>query len=90
MKDSPVSVPPIKVKEINTTIYSDELQKIRWKDVRQILPTVIILVFTVFIMVTIIPYAFASVIKQLQAVHVLDHSGEVQKSNISTPTTKEV
>ena len=43
--------------------------------VQLILPTVCILLLTLAIMVTVIPYAFSSVIKQLQAVSALeDHS----------------
>merc|ERR1719402_149855 len=41
-------------------------------DVKLIMPTVLILLFTLFIMVTVIPYAFSSVIKQLQAVQALE------------------
>ena len=36
------------------------------------MPTVLILIFTLFIMVTVIPYAFSNVIKQLQAVRLLE------------------
>merc|ERR1719348_444587 len=38
------------------------------------MPTVLILLFTLFIMVTVIPYAFSSVIKQLQAVQALEEA----------------
>ena len=38
------------------------------QDIKLIMPTVLILLFTLFVMVTVIPYAFQSVIKQLQAV----------------------
>ena len=41
-------------------------------DIKLIMPTVLILLFTLFIMVTVIPYAFSSVIKQLQAVWALE------------------
>jgi len=41
-------------------------------DVRAIMPTVLILILTIFIMVTVIPYAFSSVIKQLEAVQRLE------------------
>merc|ERR1719348_1094544 len=40
------------------------------------MPTVLILLFTLFIMVTVIPYAFSSVIKQLQAVQALEAAAE--------------
>ena len=41
-----------------------------------IMPTLLILLFTIFIMVTVIPYAFSSVIKQLKAVRALEAAGE--------------
>ena len=44
-------------------------------DVKLIMPTLLILLFTVFIMVTVIPYAFSSVIKQLRAVQALEAAG---------------
>merc|ERR1711941_258684 len=37
------------------------------QDIRQFCPTCIILLITVVIMVTVIPYAFSNVIKQMQA-----------------------
>ena len=39
------------------------------------MPTILILLFTIFIMVTVIPYAFSSVIKQLEAVRALEAAG---------------
>ena len=42
------------------------------QDIKSIMPTVLILIFTLFIMVTVIPYAFSNVIKQLQAVRLLE------------------
>ena len=39
------------------------------------MPTVIILLFTIFIMVTVIPYAFSSVLKQMEAVRALEAAG---------------
>ena len=44
-------------------------------DVKLIMPTLLILLFTIFIMVTVIPYAFSSVIKQLKAVRALEAAG---------------
>ena len=47
------------------------------------MPTVLILIFTLFIMVTVIPYAFSNVIKQLQAVRLLEQQqGNYQVSAI--------
>ena len=37
--------------------------KLKFQDIKQICPTVIILLLTLFIAVTVIPYAFSSVIK---------------------------
>ena len=45
-------------------------------DVKLIMPTLLILLFTIFIMVTVIPYAFSNVIKQLQAVRLLEQQQE--------------
>ena len=42
------------------------------KDIKLIMPTVLILIFTLLIMVTVIPYSFSNVIKQLQAVRLLE------------------
>merc|ERR1712038_1516007 len=41
--------------------------KIGLSDFKQILPTCLILIVTLLITVTVIPYAFSSVIKQMQA-----------------------
>ncbi|XP_023323416.1 uncharacterized protein LOC111697597 [Eurytemora carolleeae] len=41
-------------------------KSVTWKDIRDILPTLIILLVGLLIMVIVIPYAFSSVIKQLQ------------------------
>ena len=46
-------------------------------DVKLIMPTLLILLFTIFIMVTVIPYAFSSVIKQLKAVRELEAAGRL-------------
>merc|ERR1719397_834693 len=45
---------------------------ISFQDIKSIMPTVLILIFTLLIMVTVIPYAFSNVIKQLQAVKLLE------------------
>ena len=54
-----------------------------------ILPTALILLFTIFIMVTVIPYAFSSVLKQLEAVRAIEAAGMekfIKKSCISEAT----
>jgi hypothetical protein len=50
-------------------------RNITWKDVRLILPTVLILLFTVLVMVTVIPYAFSSVFRQMEAVRAMEAAG---------------
>ena len=52
----------------------EEDRSITCMDIKLIMPTVLILLFTVFIIVTVIPYAFSSVIKQLQAVWAQEES----------------
>ena len=47
------------------------------QDVQLIMPTVIILVFTIVIMITVIPYAFSSVLKQMEAVRALEAACEL-------------
>jgi hypothetical protein len=53
----------------------EEERSVTCRDIKLIMPTVLILLFTLFIMVTVIPYAFSSVIKQLQAVMALEAQG---------------
>ena len=50
-------------------------RNITWKDVQLILPTVLILLFTVLVMVTVIPYAFSSVFRQMEAVKAMEAAG---------------
>merc|ERR1711953_491450 len=50
----------------------EEERGVTCTDIKLIMPTVLILLFTLFVMVTVIPYAFSSVIKQLQAVWALE------------------
>ena len=50
------------------------------QDVQLIMPTVIILVFTIVIMITVIPYAFSSVLKQMEAVRALEAACELWPS----------
>ena len=50
-------------------------RNITWKDVQLILPTVLILLFTVLVMVTVIPYAFSSVFRQMEAVNAMEAAG---------------
>ena len=50
-------------------------------DIKLIMPTVLILIFTLFVMVTVIPYAFSSVIKQLQGVWALEEQSKIAGRN---------
>ena len=50
-------------------------RNITWKDMRLILPTLLILLFTVLVMVTVIPYAFSSVFRQMEAVRAMEAAG---------------
>ena len=42
------------------------------RDIKLIMPTLLILLFTVVVVMTVIPYAFSSVIKQLHAVQAME------------------
>jgi len=61
----------------------DEHDGITLKDIRLILPTLLILLFTLIIMVTVIPYAFASVFRQLEAVRALEERTASQSTSAS-------
>lgn len=50
----------------------DDNRGVTCLDIKLIMPTVCILLFTLLVMVTVIPYAFSSVIKQLQGVWALE------------------
>ena len=47
------------------------------QDIQLIMPTVIILLFTIIIMITVIPYAFSSVLRQMEAVRSLEAAGKI-------------
>ena len=64
----------------------EEERGVTCTDIKLIMPTVLILLFTLFIMVTVIPYAFSSVIKQLQAVWALEDQCE-SKSDLHLTLT---
>jgi len=55
-------------------------RKITLRDVQLIMPTVIILLFTIVIMITVIPYAFSSVLKQMEAVRALEAAADLSRS----------
>jgi len=58
----------------------EEERSVTCRDIKLIMPTVLILLFTLFVMVTVIPYAFSSVIKQLQAVMALEAQAEAREA----------
>eukprot|EP00090_Calanus_glacialis_P010462 TRINITY_DN18849_c0_g1_i1.p1 TRINITY_DN18849_c0_g1~~TRINITY_DN18849_c0_g1_i1.p1 ORF type:complete len:110 (-),score=40.14 TRINITY_DN18849_c0_g1_i1:83-412(-) len=61
---------------VRSRLTGKEERPVTCQDIRLIMPTVCILLFTILIMVTVIPYAFSSVIKQLQAVQALQEEAE--------------
>merc|ERR1712165_263224 len=68
----------------------EEERGVTCTDIKLIMPTVLILLFTLFIMVTVIPYAFSSVIKQLQAVWALEEQIAAEAaSKVSGPDLAE-
>ena len=54
----------------------EEERSVTCADIKHIMPTVLILIFTLFVMVTVIPYAFSSVIKQLQGVWAMEEQSK--------------
>ena len=54
----------------------DEDRSVTCRDIKLIMPTVIILIFTLFVIVTVIPYAFSAVIKQLQGVWAMEEQSK--------------
>ena len=44
------------------------------------MPTLLILLFTLLVILTVIPYAFSSVIKQLRMVQAMEEAGQYQTS----------
>ena len=58
-------------------------RNITWKDVRLILPTLLILLFTV--LVTVIPYAFSSVFRQMEAVRAMEAEGLIHSLSLCVP-----
>merc|ERR1712130_229760 len=62
---------------------TEQQRKITMRDVQLIMPTLIIHVFTIIIMITVIPYAFSSVLKQMEAVRALEAAEELGKSMVA-------
>ena len=55
----------------------EEDRSVTCMDIKLIMPTVCILLVTVFVMVTVIPYAFSAVIKQLQGVWAMEDQSKL-------------
>lgn len=74
--NSTPATPATKIKT-NTTakIADNQNRSITLRDIKLIMPTVLILLFTILIILTVIPYAFSSVIKQLKAVQAMEQAG---------------
>jgi len=68
----------------------DEDKGVTFMDIKMIMPTVLILLFTLLIMVTVIPYAFSSVIKQLQAVWALQESAALEEAKSALDSTERI
>ena len=58
------------------SIEEDVDRPVTCSDIKQIMPTVIILIITLFVMVTVIPYAFSSVIKQVLGVMAMEEQSK--------------
>jgi len=55
-------------------------RKITLRDIQLIMPTAIILVLTIVIIITVIPYAFSSVLKQMEAVRALEAAAKLRQA----------
>ena len=62
-------------------------RRVTLRDVQLILPTLAILLLTVVIILTVIPYAFSSVLRQMEAVRALEAAG-VKPSAFSEYSTQ--
>ena len=60
----------------------DDDRSLTCRDVKLIMPTVIILIFALIVMVTVIPYAFSAVIKELQGVWAMEEQSKKYLFNL--------
>jgi len=72
---------------VRSRLTGKEDRGVTCQDIKLILPTVCILLFTLLIMVTVIPYAFSSVIKQLRAVQALEEAAAAAQDLSSDTNT---
>merc|ERR1712045_473982 len=61
-----------------------EDRKITWRDIQSILPTALILLLTLVVILTVIPYAFSNVLRQMEAVRVLEEAELSRLENLNT------
>eukprot|EP00092_Neocalanus_flemingeri_P058957 GFUD01070363.1.p1 GENE.GFUD01070363.1~~GFUD01070363.1.p1 ORF type:complete len:137 (-),score=27.71 GFUD01070363.1:7-384(-) len=66
----------------------DKDRSTTWKDIQLILPTALILLFTALVMVTVIPYAFSSVFRQMEAVRALEAAAAMANAVAGEDTAK--
>ena len=60
-------------------------RRVTWRDVRLILPTLTILLFTALVVTTVIPHAFSSVLRQLEAVRRLEAAATLARVTSVSP-----
>ena len=66
------ATPAVRLKPPPALGEDTEDRPITRRDIKLIMPTVLILLFTLVVVLTVIPYAFSSVIKQLHAVQAME------------------
>ena len=76
----------LKVLRVQDPLLAGE-RRVTLRDVQLILPTLAILLLTVVIILTVIPYAFSSVLRQMEAVRALEAAG-VKPSTFSEYSTQ--
>ena len=75
MSSDQTPAPSVRLKPTPGQSEDLEDRPITRRDIKLIMPTVLILLFTLVVIMTVIPYAFSSVIKQLKAVRALEAAG---------------
>ena len=60
-----------------------EERSVTWKDIQLIMPTVCILIFTLLVISTVIPYAFSTAINQLRALQAREAAEEAVRSQLA-------
>ena len=57
-------------------------RQVTWRDIQMILPTAFILLITIIVMLTVIPYAFSTVFRQMEAVRALEEASKNINFNV--------